>query len=290
MADLQKDLLGLKYSPNFEVAGMQEADIDLVLDTVVNTTTTVYGTVTDVNGPIPNATVKVFDKNGLPFKHTLTDEKGEYTVDGLPADTYSVGVVKDGYRMTDRKGVTLTDSDTIELNFVMQVDASLSLGVIAGILTVGTHDNDGKKVPLSGAKISLIDSANTTVAVTYSVDDGEFAFYDIAAGKYTVISTMDGYLSSAPMSITVQKNSIINIAMSMDMDSRTHSGTASGVIKDKRGNAVAGAFVGLYQITLDEHGNNVETLVSATKTNAAGQYLIGNVGEGKYVVKAKMNQ
>lgn len=290
MEDLQKDLLGLKYSPNFDIAGMQEADIDLVLDTVVNTTTTVYGTVTDVNGPVSDATVKVFDKNGMPFKHTLTDAQGEYTVDGLPADTYSVGVVKDGYRMTARKGITLSDSDTIELNFLMQVDASLSLGVIAGVLTVGTHDDNGKKVPLAGAKISLIDNTNTTVAVTYSVDDGEFAFYDIAAGKYAVIATMDGYLSSSPMNITVQKNSILNIAMSMDMDYRTHSGTASGVIKDKRGNVVAGAFVGLYQIAMDEYGNNVETLVSATKTNAAGQYLIGNVGQGKYIVKAKMNQ
>lgn len=288
MADLKKDLLGLQYSSNFNIAGMQEADIDLVLDSAVVSSATVYGTVTDINGPVADATVKVFDQKGTPFQHTLTDAAGNYTVDGLPVGTYSVAVVKDGYRMSPSKGVTLSDSDTVDIDFVIAADPTLLLGAIAGIMYLGSHE--GTNTPISGAKISLMDNANNVVAVTYSVDDGEFAFYDVAAGTYKLVSTKEGYMSSTPMTVAVQKNSVINITMNMDVDSRTYNGTASGIIRDKKGNVVVGAFVGLYLITTGDDGKQRETLVSTTKTNVAGQYLIGNVPEGKYVIKAKLNQ
>lgn len=288
MADLQKDLLGLRYSPNFDISGMQEADVDLVLSNVVAGSATVYGTVTDISGPVADATVKVFDKNGLPFQHTLTDVQGNYTVDGLPIGTYSVAVVNDGYRMSPAKGVTLSDSDTVSVDFVIVADQTLALGSIAGMLTTETHKGDN--MAIGGAKISLMNSLNNVVAVTYTVDDGEFAFYDVAAGTYNVLATLEGYLPSTPMTVVVQQNSIINIVMSMHVDSRTYNGTASGVIKDSQGNVVAGAFVGLYQITTGDAGKQTENLVATTKTNAVGRYLIGNVGAGKYVIKAKMNQ
>lgn len=287
MADLQKDLLGLQYSANFDIKGMQEADIDLVLSTVENTSTTVYGKVTDGTAPITDATVKVFDKNGVPFQHTITDKNGEYSIDGLPVGTYSAGAVKSGYIMSATKGVTLSDSDTAELNFALIANASQALGTIAGILTIGVHA--GKTVPLKGAKISLIDSTDKTIAVTYSAEDGEFAFYDVAVGSYTLLSSANGYLPAAPMVINIAQGSIVNVDLGMDTDSRTHNGTASGTIKDSKGNAVAGCFVGLYQVVVKGEGVEKETLIATTKTNGAGHYLFGDVSGGKYIVKAKMN-
>ena len=103
MADFKQDLLGLKYSQNFMIQGMQEADIDLSLSPAAGSSATVHGKVTDGTTPIPNATVKLFDSKGVPFKHTLTDDNGEYTMDGVPAGTYSVGTVKTGYRLSDTK-------------------------------------------------------------------------------------------------------------------------------------------------------------------------------------------
>lgn len=288
MADIKHDLLGLEYSQNFSINGMQEADIDLNLSPVTDTSATVHGNVTDGTKPLQDATVKLFDSKGLPFKHTLTNSNGEYSLSGVPAGTYSIGTVKNGYRLSDTVGVTLSDSDTTEIDFVCTPDATLALGAIAGILTKGEHEDDS--TPLPNVKITLMDINNNVIATTFSVDDGEFAFYDIPDGRYMVLASAEGYLPESPMTVTISGGSIANITMSMNVDARTYNGTVSGIIRNNNGNAVPGCFVGLYQIVKLEDGSTKEMLVATTKSNSAGKYMFGSVTGGQYIVKAKMNK
>lgn len=284
MPDIKQDLLGLQYSENFQIQGMEEANIDLELPPASATSATVYGTVTDGTDPIADATVKLFDKSGMPYKHTLTDETGAFSISGIPAGTYSLGAVKDGYRLSDAAGVTLSENATTQINLLCTADATLSLGAIAGILTA--VDLEGVSKPLAGAKITLRNSANIEVATTYTADDGEFAFYDVADGVYTLLSSAEGYRSVSSMTATILGGSIVNLTMSMIVDTRTYNGTVSGIIRNQAGQVVAGCFVGLYQVTKE----GAEVLVSITKTNAEGKYLFGGVTGGQYLVKAKLNR
>ena len=281
MADITQDLLQLQYSQNFPISGMQEADINLTLPPVPTATATVFGTVTDGADPIPDATVKLFDSLGAPYQHTVTDENGAYTLEGIPAGTYTVAGVKDGYLLSDGAGVVLSSGDTTQVNLVCTQDASLALGTIAGVVQLVNL----VQTPLSGAKISLLNAASEVVATTYSVDDGEFAFYDLADGAYTLIASAAGYITTAPMAVTILDGSIANVVLSMTVDSRTYNGTVSGIIRDQNGNAVAGCFVGLFQVAAGQ-----ELLIATTKTNTDGKYLFGGVTSGEYLVKAKMNQ
>lgn len=282
MADITQDLLQLQYSQNFPISGMQEADINLTLPPVPTATATVFGTVTDGTDPIPDATVKLFDSLGAPYQHTVTDENGAYTLEGIPAGTYTVAGVKDGYLLSDGAGVVLSSGDTTQVNLVCTQDASLALGTIAGVVQTLVNL---VQTPLSGAKISLLNAASEVVATTYSVDDGEFAFYDLADGAYTLIASAAGYITTAPMAVTILDDSIANVVLSMTVDSRTYNGTVSGIIRDQNGNAVAGCFVGLFQVAAVQ-----ELLIATTKTNTDGKYLFGGVTSGEYLVKAKMNQ
>ena len=286
MADIKQDLLGLEYSPSFELQGIQEADVNLELPPAPGGTATVYGTVTDGTAPLADATVKLFDSTGAPFQHTMTDAAGQYSLSGVPAGTYTISAVKDGYRLSDAVGVTLAVSDTTQMNLVCTADATLALGAIAGVLTtlVGTD-----VTPLAGAKITLKDQKDAVVASTYSADDGEFLFYDVADGVYTMLASAEGYLTSAPMAVTITGGSIANVTMSLTVDARTYNGTVSGIIRDKNGTAVAGCFVGLYQVT-GTGATATETLIATTKTNTEGKYLFGGVVGGQYLVKAKMEQ
>lgn len=286
MADIRKDLYSLEYSSTFSLAGIEEADINVILSKSTETSATVYGTVTDGTGTVPDATVKIFDKDGVPYKHTLTDSTGSYSMDGIEVGTYNVAVAKDGYLMTETKGVTLSDSDNVQLDFVMSTESSLSLGAIAGLLYAST--SQGEKTELGGAKVSLLQSSET-ISVTYSADDGEFAFYDVADGTYTVICSSDGYLSSSPMTVTITKGSFSNIEMVLQIDERTYSGTVSGFVKNTNGTILSGCFVGLYSVSVDSEGKKKETLIATSKTNANGLYLFGGVTEGNYIVKAKMS-
>ena len=282
MADITQDLLQLQYSQNFPISGMQEADINLTLPPVPTATATVFGTVTDGTAPIPDATVKLFDSLGAPYQHTVTDENGAYTLEGIPAGTYTVAGVKDGYLLSDGAGVVLSSGDTTQVNLVCTQDASLALGTIAGVVQTLVNL---VQTPLSGAKISLLNAASEVVATTYSVDDGEFAFYDLADGAYTLIASAAGYITTAHMAVTILDGSIANVVLSMTVDSRTYNGTVSGIIRDQNGNAVAGCFVGLFQVAAGQ-----ELLIATTKTNTDGKYLFGGVTSGEYLVKAKMNQ
>ena len=190
MADVKTDLLSLQYSQNFAIEGLQEANVDLELPPASAQTATVFGVVTDGSLPVADATVKLFDSAGLPFMHTLTDAAGAYSITGIPAGTYSLGAVKDGYRLSDAAGVTLSSSATTQMDLTLKADATLALGAIAGVLSA--VDLTGKVTPLGGAKISLRDSLGAEVAVTYTAADGEFAFYDIADGVYTLMASAAG--------------------------------------------------------------------------------------------------
>lgn len=218
----------------------------------------------------------------------MTGADGAFSMTGIPAGTYTLGAVKDGYRLSDAAGVTLSDGSTVQVNLVCTKDVTLSLGTIAGTLTV-INPLGGAPVPLGGAKITLQDSLGAAVAATYTAADGEFAFYDLADGTYILMAAADGYLAVSSVTAVIAGGSIANVALTMTVDGRTYNGTVSGIIRDNAGRAVAGCFVGLYQVA-DVAGVSQERLVSVTKTNAAGKYLFGGVGGGEYLVKAKLEQ
>lgn len=282
MADITQDLLQLQYSQNFPISGMQEADINLVLPPVPPASATVFGTVTDGTTPIADATVKLFDSQGVPYQHTITDAAGTYTLSNIPAGTYTVASVKDGYLLSTGTGVVLSSGDSTQINLVCTPDVSLSLGAIAGTLQTLVNL---VQTPVSGAKITLLNGSGEVVATTYSVDDGEFAFYDLADGVYTLVASAAGYFTTAPTTVTILNGSIGNVNLNMTVDSRTYNGTVSGIIRDQYGNVVAGCFVGLFQIV-----DGREMLIATTKTNTEGKYLFGGVTNGQYLVKAKLNQ
>lgn len=287
MADIKQDILSLQYSPNFTLEGIQEANIDLEFPPAPATAASVYGVVTDGTDPIPNATVKLFDSMGMPYKHTLTDSLGAYSITDIPAGTYSLAAVAEGYRLSDAFGMTLVAGSALQANLTCVADTTLVLGAIAGVLTATTLQ--GISVPLAGGKITLKNSAGDTVASTYAADDGEFTFYDLADGVYTLISSADGYLPSSSMTAVIEKGSIANISMTMVTDSRTYNGTVSGIIRNKTGQTVAGCFVGLYEIVKAGELTQ-EKLIAVTKTNAAGKYMFGGVNGGNYKIKAKLEQ
>ena len=166
------------------------------------------------------------------------------------------------------------------------LSAMFLLGAIAGVLTTVTLQG---VVPLAGAKVTLQDSKGTVVASTYTAGDGEFLFYDVADGVYSLLATADGYLTARPTAVTIANGAIANVSMTLEVDARTYNGTVSGVIRNASGAAVAGCFVGLYQIT-QVGETKVETLVATTKTNGEGKYLFGGVTGGQYMVKAKLEQ
>ena len=153
---------------------------------------------------------------------------------------------------------------TTQVDLTCIAEPTLVLGAIAGVTTV-----TGTGGPLAGAKITLVDSLDAVVAVTYTAADAEFVFYDVADGVYTLMASADGYLTTGPILATVAGGSIVNLSVSLVQDARTYNGTVSGMIQDQNGTAVAGCFVGLYQVT-GTGETHVDTLAATTKPTTRG--------------------
>src|SRR3981189_332343 len=67
-----------------------------------------FGTIQDPSGlPVPKAKVEVEDQSTMVRYATVSDERGEYHVLGLPAGRYVLTVEQPGFRMYRQSGITL---------------------------------------------------------------------------------------------------------------------------------------------------------------------------------------
>ena len=53
------------------------------------------------------------------------------------------------------------------------------------------------------------------MAATYTAADGEFAFYDLADGAYTLMASADGYMAVSSVTAVIAGGSIANVIMTM---------------------------------------------------------------------------
>ena len=104
MSEIKKDMYDLNYSENFNLVDTQEQVIDISLENTKTGTCTINGTVLDQTGnPVEGATIKLFDSNGVPYMHTLTNSIGKYNFSGLKNNSYAITCVKDKIVLTSPK-------------------------------------------------------------------------------------------------------------------------------------------------------------------------------------------
>ena len=91
----------------------------------------IVGTVYDSSSAaIPEATVRVTQTETNQTREVQTNESGGYTLSTVPAGTYVVTITKDGFRQFTTQNVR------VNLNTVVRVDATLSVGAAAETVEV----------------------------------------------------------------------------------------------------------------------------------------------------------
>ena len=245
----KKYLFDLNYSQNFNIKDNQDQSVDLELIESQPRISTITGLVLDSEqNQVNNATIKIFDSEGSPFLHTVTDEEGNYTFSGLKSGNYSIACVKENIILTVPENIYLQEDEVKTHNFNIIIEKSLELCSIAGHI----FKNDDSQEIISGATISLLNAeTRETVASTLSALDGEYVFYDIAEGSYILVATKIGYKVSSDTFVTAKNNTIINIDLKLSINPLENLGTVSDKITNK-GVSIGNAFVGLYKI--DELG------------------------------------
>ena len=282
-----KDLYKLGQSQTGSIVDKgQEIRIDLQLeDNIINEVGTVFGKVLDVDSnPVEGVTIKVTDTEYNPKYHAVTDAQGEYTIDNVVSgEQYLILAVKDGYELKTGVPFVMQKGQQIERNFVMTVDPNSANSLVAGEIF------DQNQTKLEGATVRLYDNSGSTptlIKTTHSNQFGQYAFFDVPQGVYLVTSSMIGYKTAETTFIISSSGQVVNINLTMLDDPISRMGTVNGVIKDKNGVPIEGAFVILFEVITDEQGKETLNPIRRTVTNSEGVYLFEQVPEGNYKIKA----
>ena len=155
---------------------MEEAGITWKLSPLAAIFTTTYGTAADGINPIPNTIVKLFDDKYVSFQHTLTDGQGNAIMYNMLKGTYAMCCAS-GRLLA---GHMLVQNDEFrKISLVYTADTAFSMGTTASVAVVS---KDSVETPLNRAKIILEAELDQNISLTYTADDGVFAFYNVPDG------------------------------------------------------------------------------------------------------------
>jgi hypothetical protein len=234
-----------------------------------------------------------------PVVTVVTDANGKYTVSGLHPGRYIVWAQAPGYRLEEGppQGTlfTVASGETIYVNFKMQVLCSISGRVF--------DESDGKAVANAGVYVGgwhwIVDGC--PMAATAA--DGSYKVTDLNAGESTLFVVADGYVPRYYDGIYDEKKATMVTTRfgenTPDIDiGLEKGGSISGSVYQSDGITPAAMVNVIWQQIL-ENATDVETpdprvgfVTSGPSavTNEEGNYIIGGLLTGKYLLIVKADQ
>jgi hypothetical protein len=224
----------------------------------------VSGTVRRAGGgmPLANLTVTARDASGTQASD-LTDELGEYELDGLDGGTYSIIVGAAGAPGAAETQVTLTGAaTTATADFSIPIVATVSGKVLA---------SDGIS-PVAFATVELTQNASA-IATAISDEAGNYQFLTLVAGSFQLeASATDLAFSPVP----------INLANGANVTNQNlTAGTVAitGIARDAMsGSPIADASIGITQ----RGPGTGDHFVTTVRTQATGQFSFAGAVAGTY--------
>src|ERR1700736_2744997 len=103
-----------------------------------------FGTIQDPSGlAVPKAKVEAEDQASMVRYSTVSDERGEYHILGLPAGQYLLTVEQPGFRTFRQSGIVLRLADRVSLDVKLQVgQPSQSVEITAAAPLLQTASGD----------------------------------------------------------------------------------------------------------------------------------------------------
>lgn len=147
----------------------------------------ISGTVTSATtgAPLSEASISVYDEDGVLVGNTFTEEDGTYTVGNLSAGSFTVAADAFDY-LEERVDVTLaTGEDRQGLDF------ALNPGEDGGV--VGRVSDSRTGVPIASVLIQLFDEDGTLYREVRTNEEGAYSLSGLPVGTYEIRATRAGY-------------------------------------------------------------------------------------------------
>jgi len=193
---------------------------------------------------------------------------GQYTLDSLPAGTYDLHILADGYEFRIEEDVVVTDGQQTTKN----ITNLAAEGKITGTITKADETT-----AISGATVLVNCSTEVTLSATTDAS-GDYEIKNLPAGTYTVKALDSDY--SFPEDN--EDNAVTAGSTTSGVDLVGVSGKISGTITESdQQTAISGALV----TAIDSSDN---ALTSDT-TDANGNYELSYFDTGTYTVEVYLN-
>ena len=234
--------------------GGRQADVTWQFTIVAPPTNKIAGTIRVKATGLPLAGVHVHVGDVV----VDTNASGYYEVPGLAAGIYEVRPQLTGWAFEPESKLITVPPDQTTVNF----------NAVPGYNITGRITMEGTGAPLEGVQVT----AGTRKATTQA--DGYYTLVDLPAGSYTVVPTLLGYLFTPPsIDVTITNSSVSG----KDFTARVAKYSVSGRVSNALGNPIEGVAVTAY--------DSLNVPVKTANTNAAGDYLLTDLGIGHYTIR-----
>lgn len=206
-----------------------------------------------------NVQVRIVDSSGAVIAAVLTDENGQYVVNGLAPGFYTVVVSAPNFQ---------TNEATVQVSSNQTMDASIGLQPDPGQITGTVVDRVGSN-PIAGASVSIVNSSGNLITTVLTDSNGIFMVQGLAPDNYTVNVFSNNY-QNGTVGALVSSGQTTPVAVSLDPD--------PGFITGKVSPLIPSTTVELRDV------NNV--LIDSVVTNQDGTFSFNNLTPGTYIILA----
>ena len=219
----------------------------------------ISGKVTKSNGTTAIEGVGVVaDCNGGFILTAITDANGNYKIENLPAETYTVTAIDPNHVFPDDANAVVTAGSTTSDVNLIGVNGKIS----------GTITESNGSTPIEDAIVFAKDSNDNVLNGNETNASGDYELKYFGTGTYTVEVRFEGALIASANDVSVTDGS------TTDRDFSAAGGSISGTVTDSNQTALQGALL------IAVKGNNTYQDIS----DASGDYKIERLPAGIYEI------
>ena len=221
---------------------------------------TVHGQVFAAGKPVANANASFTDTNGT-VTMTESDTNGLFQIGGLNAGPWTIQVQEGGF-VSYATNVNLLAGQTLNVGAV-----SLQPGATIDLILL---DTNGQAV--TNTELSLYQNGNL-ISLQSADSNGVAVFNDLAAGKYQLVGTVDGYLN---LSNNIAVHAGATVTNTVDLGPLA---TIHGRVADASGSPVAGLAVNISGLN-----SSNQSIAFSALTDTNGDYSLTGLTAGPYLM------
>ncbi|MEI2325688.1 carboxypeptidase regulatory-like domain-containing protein [Priestia megaterium] len=220
--------------------------------------------------PIIGALVEIFDAFGVPIAFGLTNQEGQYIIEGLPQGLLSVRVSAPGYTSITEQ-IEFAPNQVVEKNFSLTRPSPI-LGTIAGqVVDASTN------TPITNARIDIVNSQGQLVTFVFTNENGQYVVQGLPSDTYTVFASASNYIEQQQTAL-IREGEFVFVPVNFQLSRVTRFGTITGqVTNSKTQQPIQGALV--------EALNAQGKVVSTTRTDESGNFTITGLLPGAYTLR-----